>query len=78
MVSVEATGDGQHRDLGKRAVCNDPDATLDDFRKAVTTLEDTERIARRVFGGEHPLTTEIEKNLQFVRAALRAREDTQP
>ena len=56
------------------ALCNDPDATLDDFRKAVTTLEDTERIARRVFGGEHPLTTEIEKNLPFVRAALRARE----
>ena len=29
-------------------------ATLDDLREAVTTLEDTERIARRVLGGAHP------------------------
>ena len=35
-------------------------ATLDDLREAVTTLEDTERIARRVFGGAHPLTTNID------------------
>ena len=56
------------------ALCKDAAATLDDFREAVTTFEENERTARRVFGGEHPLTTEIEKNLQFVRAALRARE----
>ena len=31
-----------------------PSATLDDLREAVTTLEDTERTARRVLGGEHP------------------------
>ena len=31
-------------------------ATLDDLREAVTTLEDTERIARRVLGGAHPVT----------------------
>ena len=31
-------------------------ATLDGLREAVATLEDAERIARRVFGGAHPLT----------------------
>jgi len=39
-------------------------ATLDDLREAVTTLEDAGRIARRVFGGTHPLTTGIEGELQ--------------
>ena len=53
-------------------------ATLDDLREAVTTLEDTERIARRVFGGEHPTTTGIEDELEDARAALRAREETLP
>ena len=45
-------------------------ATLDDFREAVTTLEDVGRIARRVLGGAHPITTSIEAGLQNVRAAL--------
>ena len=49
-------------------------ATLDDLREAVTTLEETERIARRVFGGAHPLTLNIEGDLRNTRAALRARE----
>jgi hypothetical protein len=40
----------------------------------VTTLEDVERIARRVFGGTHPSTVGIEAALRNVRAALRARE----
>ena len=56
----------------------DPDATLDDLREAVTTLEDTERTARRVFGGAHPLTKNIEETLRKARAALRARETPQP
>ena len=60
------------------AIYGDPDATLDDLREAVTTLEDTERIARRVFGGAHPLTTGIESALQDARAALRARETPPP
>jgi len=47
-------------------------ATLNDFREAVTTLEDTERIARRVFGGAHPLTRGIEQNLRNARATLAA------
>ena len=52
----------------------DPGATLDDLREAVSTLEETERIARRVFGGAHPLTEDIGKALQGARAARRVRE----
>ena len=33
------------------ALFQDPDATLDDLREAVTMLEDVERTTRRVFGG---------------------------
>ena len=49
-------------------------ATLDDLREAVTMLEDTERTARRVFGGSNPLTKGIAALLQDARATLRARE----
>ena len=59
-----------------RALYEDPSATLDDLREAVTTLEDVERTARRVFGGAHPLTSAMEKYLQNTRAALRALEVT--
>ena len=52
----------------------DPSATLDDLREAVTTLEDTERTTRRVFGISHPTTDMVEHSLQNARAALRARE----
>ena len=50
------------------------DATLDDVREAVTTLEDMAPIARRVFGGAYPFTSSIERTLRDARAALRARE----
>ena len=53
-------------------------ATLDDIRAAVTTLEDAERTARRVFGGAHPNTMGIEGSLRDARAALRARETPSP
>ena len=53
-------------------------ATLGDHSEAVETLEDVDRIARRVFGGAHPMTAKIEGDLQNARAALRAREATQP
>ena len=56
------------------ALCKDPAATLDDLREAVSTLEDAGRTARRVLGGSHPLTKNIEGTLQNARAALRARE----
>ncbi len=52
----------------------DPAATLDDLREAVTTLEDTERTTRRVFGISHPTTDMVEYSLQNARAALRTRE----
>ena len=53
---------------------NDPSATLDDLREAVTTLEEIEPTARRVFGGAHPLAANIGVTLREARAALRARE----
>ena len=56
----------------------DDGATLDDLREAVTMYEETERIARRVFGGAHPLTVKIGGILPKARAALRAREATEP
>ena len=52
----------------------DPGATLDDLREAVSTLEETERIARRVFGGAHPLVRETEDFLRKSRRALSDRE----
>ena len=60
------------------SLCNDPASTLDDLREAVSTLEDTERTARRVLGGANPLTTWIEEALRNARAALRARETPSP
>ena len=47
---------------------------LDDLREAVTTLEDVERTARRVFGGANPISESAETSLQNARAALAARE----
>ena len=38
-----------------------PAATLADLREAVTTLEEIEPIARRVFGGAHLLVSETYK-----------------
>jgi len=57
---------------------NPAGATLDDLREAVTTFEDLERIARRIFGGAHPFTVHTEDDLKRSRAALRAREETPP
>ena len=56
------------------ALYKDDGATLEDLRESVTTLEDTERIARRVLGGAHPDTTRIENALRSARAVLRARD----
>ena len=56
------------------ALYRDPDASLDDLHKAVTTLEDTIRTARRVLGGAHPLAKQVEDQLRKSRAALNARE----
>ena len=40
----------------------------------MTTLEDVERIGRRVFGGAHPITGGIEECLRGARATLHALE----
>ena len=44
-----------------------PDATLDDLREAVKTLEDIEQTARRVLGGAHPVTTRVVEELLHAR-----------
>ena len=49
-------------------------ATLDDIREAMATLEDMQRNARRVLGGAHPLTGGIDGYLQGARAVLLSRQ----
>jgi hypothetical protein len=82
-VARRALGDNDETTLRMRGyyaevLYMDDGATLDDLREAVTTLEETERTARRVFGGAHPLTTGIEGELRNARAALCARETSSP
>jgi hypothetical protein len=62
------------RKIYAKALFRDAGAALDDLREAVNTLEDTDRVARRVFGGAHPTVSGIEYDLQNARAALAARE----
>ena len=52
-------------------------ATPDEFREAVTMIEDTERTARRVLGGAHPFALDLARAVKVSRAALVIRE-TQP
>ena len=63
------------RGIYAQSLYADPAATLDDLREAVRTLADAAPIVRRVFGGSHPLTVEIELSLRDAGAALRAREN---
>ena len=77
-VARRVLGDGHRLTLKMRKIYSqtlyvDDGATLDDLHEAVTTLEDTERTARRVMGGAHPTTAGIEKSLRLARAALHAR-----
>ena len=58
------------------ALYMDDGATLNDLHEAVATLEEVERIARRVFGGAHPLTEGTERYLRNTRALLRGREES--
>ena len=62
------------RKIHVEALYNNPGATLDDIREAVTELEDLAPIARRVFGSAHPDVVGIERDFRYARAALRARE----
>ena len=82
-VARRVLGENKEVTLGMRrnyaeALYDDPSATLDDLREAVTMLEDTARTARRVLGGSHPLTEGVEYEVPDARAALAAREGTPP
>ena len=56
------------------ALYKDKCATLDSLREAVTRLEETERISRRIFGGAHWMVVQIEGCLLDARKVLRARD----
>ena len=62
------------RTLYAQSLFFDAAATLDDLREAVATLEELARTVRRVLGGEHPFTEEVEDSLREAQAALRARD----
>ncbi len=66
------------RGMYGQSLYRDSSATIDDLREAVTRLEDTTRIARRVLGGANPLTKAFERHLQKAQDALRARETPSP
>ena len=73
--AMRYVGDAHYLTLSMRSVYasalyRDAAATLDDLREAVATLEDTVRIARRVLGGAHPLTAQIERGLRESRKGL--------
>ena len=81
MIPVARRVLGENNDITLRvkftyalALYNDTGATLDDLSEAVATLEETERTARRVLGGAHPIVQASERSLEHARAALRARE----
>jgi hypothetical protein len=68
-------GEGSELGLGMRTnygrvLCQDDGATLDDVREAVSTLEETQRTARRVLGGSHPLVEKIASYLLAARTIL--------
>ena len=78
-VARRALGETHTRTLKMRclyavALYREAGATFDDLREAVATLEETARNIRRVLGGTHPTTLDIERDLQDARAALRERE----
>jgi len=76
---VVGEGDGltlRMRYTYARALYEDPGAmTLEYLREAVTTIEEIERTARRVFGGSHPLTVEIERFLHKIPSTVRRAAD---
>ena len=54
----------------------DGGASLHDLREAVTTLEDVNKSSNRVFGNDHPLSCEIQDNLERARRKLAGAEET--
>ena len=49
-------------------IYDDEGSTLDEVREAMTMLEEAAPISRRVLGGTHPLTLQIETILNYLRA----------
>ena len=81
-VARRVLGEGQAVTLKLRAryamaLYHDDDATLDDLREAVATLEDTVRVARRFLGSSHPFTAGTEDRVRHAQATLSARETPQ-
>ena len=79
VVNIRLLGENEHITLTMKKIYAeslylDDDATLDDLREAVTTLEDTARAIRRLLGGAHPVTGGIEAVLVNARAVLADRE----
>ena len=50
-------------------------ATFDDVREAVATLDELARTTRRVFGGAHPLAVTVAEDLENVQGKLRKQEE---
>ena len=78
-VARRVLGEGYELTLKMKKVYADalyvnPAATLDDLREAVTSLEETERTARRVLGSAHPHAVRTKRALEESQAKLRARE----
>ena len=78
-VARRVLGEGDINTLKSRSIYagalrDDDGATLADLRECVTTLVETERIARRVLGGAHPLVEMTARGLRESKAMLRARE----
>ena len=76
-IARRVLGEGNDIVLGMRtnygrALCQCRDATLDDIREAVATLEETERTARRVLGGAHPIVERTGECLRSARTILDA------
>jgi len=77
-VARRALGENDETTLTMRwlyavSLCRNVGATLEDLSEAVTALHETGQIARRVLGGAHPVTMEIERHLRESREELSAR-----
>jgi len=66
--------DKKYKEAVAEAVEACAEDTLDDLREAVTSLEETERTARRVLGSAHPHAVRTKRALEESQAKLRARE----
>ena len=69
---LHATNNDPKRTQETSGTTNRQDST--DAPAMVVSIEDAGRIARRVLGAAHPITKGIERELQWSRAALAARE----